>query len=110
MKLVAHASSTLGNSLVVNDVDMGVPENWREHDMSKSADVGHQPNGKTVCLHSFAVDPKFKGRGLGQLAMKSFLKAMEDKGSVDRVALLCQKDDKDDKKVSKLAIRNMVGG
>jgi len=69
---------------------MAYPKDWREPGVCESESIGHQPDGRTVCLHSFAVDPKVQRRGAGKLAMSAFLDAMRDMECVDRVALLCQ--------------------
>jgi hypothetical protein len=88
--LCAHIISTMGKGEVVTDDDMDWPRNWRDHEASKSATVGHQEGGRTVCLHSLAVSPKLQGCGLGKLAMMSYLQIINDSGVADKVALICK--------------------
>jgi ribosomal protein S18 acetylase RimI-like enzyme len=88
--LCAHIISTMGRGPVVADEDMDYPRNWRDPDGSKDTKVGHQEGGRTVCIHSLAVSPKLQGRGLGKLAMMSYLQIMNDSGTADRVALIAQ--------------------
>jgi GNAT superfamily N-acetyltransferase len=88
-ELVAHACSTLGTEPYVKNEDMELPSHWRDPDKCDKT-VGHQEGGRTLCLHSFVVDPKLHRSGVGKLAMRLYLekaKAMD----VDRVALICQK-------------------
>ncbi|KAM0268519.1 hypothetical protein ACHAQH_009979 [Verticillium albo-atrum] len=88
--LCAHVVSTMGKGPVVTDDDMKCPQNWRDPDAAKSAKVGHQQDGRTVCLHSLAVSPKLHGNGLGKLAMTSYIQIVNDSGVADRIALICQ--------------------
>ena len=39
-------------------------------------------------VHSLASLPEFKGRGLGQIVMKSYMQRIESSGIADRIALL----------------------
>ncbi|KAH6690370.1 polyamine acetyltransferase [Plectosphaerella plurivora] len=88
--LFAHAVSTLGKGPVVTDADMDYPKNWHDHGAVKDTTVGHQEEGRTICLHSFAVSPKLQGTGVGKLAMRSYIQIMNESGVADRIALLCQ--------------------
>lgn len=88
--LFAHAVSTLGKGPVVTDADMDYPKNWHDHGAAKDTTVGHQEDGRTICLHSFAVSPKLQGTGVGKLAMRSYIQIMNESGVADRIALLCQ--------------------
>ncbi|KAL2880708.1 hypothetical protein SGCOL_004087 [Colletotrichum sp. CLE4] len=88
--LLGHAVATLGDGPVVSDDDMAYPDNWRDQKSAKSTDVGHKIMGRTLCLHSFAIDPKVQGLGLGKLLMKSYLQQINNSGVADRVALICK--------------------
>ncbi len=87
--LLAHIVSTMAHGRVVADGDMDYPRDWKVAP-GKQAKVGHQATGRTVALHSLAVSPKLHGRGLGKLIVKSFLQQINDSGTADRVALICQ--------------------
>jgi len=86
--LLAHIVATRSGSQVVTDNDMDYPKDWKTA-TAKPA-VGHQEGGRTVAIHSLAVIPKLHGCGLGKLIMKSYIQQMNDSGTVDRVALICQ--------------------
>ncbi|KAI3528571.1 acetyltransferase [Colletotrichum filicis] len=88
--LLGHAVATLGDGPVVSDDDMAYPDNWRDQKSAKSTDVGHKIMGRTLCLHSFAIDPKLQGLGLGKLLMKSYLQQINNSGVADRIALICK--------------------
>ena len=87
--LLAHIISTRSSGQVVTDNDMDFPKDWKDtHGRQES--IGHQESGRTISLHSLAVLPKLQGCGLGKLIVKSFLQQMNDSGTTDRVALICQ--------------------
>ncbi|OHE98812.1 acetyltransferase [Colletotrichum orchidophilum] len=88
--LLGHAVATLGDGPVVSDDDMAYPDNWRDQKSAKSTDLGHKIMGRTLCLHSFAIDPKVQGLGLGKLLMKSYLQQINNSGVADRIALICK--------------------
>jgi predicted N-acetyltransferase YhbS len=69
---------------------MDYPKNWHEHGAVKDTTVGHQEEGRTICLHSFAVSPKLQGTGVGKLAMRSYIQIMNESGVADRIAIICQ--------------------
>ncbi|KAH6889876.1 hypothetical protein B0T10DRAFT_42121 [Thelonectria olida] len=85
--LVAHTISTKASSPVVKDADMAIPPDW-ESDPEATYEVGHQPNGKTITLHSLAVSPTYQRSGLGKALMKAYLAHMKKTGQGDRVAIL----------------------
>lgn len=87
--LLAHVVSTRCCGESITDKDMDYPKNWRSLS-GRSADVGHQENGRTVALHSLAVSPKVQGCGVGKMIVKSYLQQMMTSGLADRVSLLCQ--------------------
>lgn len=87
--LLAHVVSTRSCSDVVTDNDMDYPRDWRERG-GRSAAVGHQEAGRTLAMHSLAVSPRLQGCGLGKMILKSYLQQMNNSGTADRVALICQ--------------------
>lgn len=88
--LLAHIVSTMGTDPVVMDRDMDFPRNWRDAEASRGSSLGHQEDGRTVCLHSLAVIPEVHGSGFGKLIVSAYLRVMRESGLCDRVALLCQ--------------------
>ena len=108
--LVGHVVSTRLKTHAIIDDDMDVPPDWRDTLTAAPApatfvaDVGHQPNGTTVGVHSLGVVPSAQGRGLGTRLMAAYLAHMAQlsaaaaaspSGSsghtrVGSVALICQ--------------------
>ncbi|TDZ16451.1 Polyamine N-acetyltransferase 1 [Colletotrichum sidae] len=86
-KLLAHVISTKSTSSVVKDADMAFPPKWKDNPAGHY-DVGHQPQGSTIALHSLAVTPSVQRRGLGKKLMASYTKHMKDAGIADRIAIL----------------------
>jgi len=87
--LLAHIVATRSNTHVVADADMDYPRDWKSSH-GKSSEVGHQEDGRTVAIHSLAVAPRLQGCGLGKLIMKSYLQQINNSGTAERVALICQ--------------------
>ncbi|KAH8898883.1 acetyltransferase [Thozetella sp. PMI_491] len=85
--LVAHVISTRSNNKTVADEDMAYPADWRANPQAKS-DVGHQPEGRTITLHSLAVAPARQNSGFGKALVKSYIEQMKQTGEIDRVAIL----------------------
>ncbi|WZH41121.1 Acetyltransferase [Fusarium acuminatum] len=88
--MFAHVLATLGTQSVVTDADMAMPEDWRDAKACKASPLGHQSEGRTICLHSFIVCPEVQGVGIGRTVMKSYLEMMNNSGIADRVAIICQ--------------------
>lgn len=87
--LLAHIVATRCCGETITDRDMEIPKNWRELG-GRCTDVGHQEQGRTVGIHSLAVIPKVHGCGVGKMLVKAYLQQMNNSGTADRVALLCQ--------------------
>ncbi|KAI1775250.1 acyl-CoA N-acyltransferase [Hypoxylon cercidicola] len=88
--LLAHIVSTRSNDMVVTDAAMDYPRDFRTLKGRNDTGLGHQANGKTVCLHSVAVHPKVQGCGLGKLIMKAYLQQQKGSAAAQRCALICQ--------------------
>jgi GNAT superfamily N-acetyltransferase len=80
--MAAHAISTLGKSKVVTETDMDLP--------GVQVPIESDADGRTICLHSFAVSPEFQGKGLGRAALDAYLRTTAQLGTADRVALICK--------------------
>lgn len=53
---------------------------------------GHQEYGRTIAIHSLAVLPTFRKRGLGKIMMKSYEQRIENSGIADRMSLIAHDD------------------
>ncbi|KAK2612278.1 hypothetical protein QQS21_001704 [Conoideocrella luteorostrata] len=85
--LLAHIISTKSIAPVVTDQDMMLPLDWKSNPKAVTG-VGHQPNGKTIALHSLAVSPAHQRSGLGRALMKQFIEELEKMGEVERISIL----------------------
>lgn len=89
--MFAQVIATLGKHAFVTDDDILLPEDWRDAQTSQGSSFGHQPSGRTICLHSFCVCPETRGIGLGKSAMKAYIQMMNQSDVADRIALICKK-------------------
>lgn len=86
--LLAHICATKTRNELISDDDMKVPPNWRDQPHPADATVGHQEDGRTIALHSLAVEPKFQGQGLGKTLLKAYVQRMQNSGVADRISIL----------------------
>lgn len=75
--LVAHIVSTLTSNPTILDEDMKLPPHG-----------GHNPQGRTIALHSLAVLPGYQNKGIGSIALKDYIKRMGRTGAYDRIAII----------------------
>lgn len=71
----------------VTDASVDFPREWQ----SPVAPLdlrGHQEHGRTVAVHSLAVLPTFRNRGLGKIIMKSYQQRIESSEIADRLSLV----------------------
>lgn len=85
--LVAQVVATKCATPTVTGEAMELPADWRSRG-SASENRGHREQGRTIAIHSLAVLPTFKGRGLGKLVMRSYMQRVEASGIANRIALL----------------------
>lgn len=85
--LMAHIVGTRIISEVVTDEAMDYPRDWKSG-KSLSSTKGHQENGRTICLHSLAVDPYFQGKNIGRTLISAYIGMMNGAGIADRIALI----------------------
>lgn len=85
--LLAHVVSTLSSDPVVTDKAMDYPRDWNSANPG-AATTGHIDGGRTICLHSLAVLPKFQGRGLGRILLTAYIQQMSGAGIADRIAVI----------------------
>ena len=86
-ELVAHVIGTQSNAGYVTDESMDFPEDWTS-DTPNTSVKGQQDGGRTILIHSIAVLPEHRGKGLGKVIMKSYLQRMESSGVADRISLI----------------------
>ncbi|OMP87233.1 Polyamine N-acetyltransferase 1 [Diplodia seriata] len=86
--LLAMVSATKTRNEFVSDDDMNVPSNWRDQPYPSNASVGHQEDGRTIAIHSLAVEPEVQGRGLGKTLLKAYIQRMQTSGVADRISIL----------------------
>lgn len=89
--LLGYVIATKTNDLLATLDSMGYPDDWRSQNPLQS-NVGHQPNGRNVVLHSVAVLPGFRSRGIGKILVKSFMQQIIGAGISDRITLITHKD------------------
>jgi GNAT superfamily N-acetyltransferase len=85
--LLAHIISTRANGKFVKDEDMAFPSDWKSNPQPNDK-IGHQPNGKTITLHSLAVSPVFQRSGLGKALMNVYIDQFKKSGGVERISIL----------------------
>ncbi|KAI7901959.1 acyl-CoA N-acyltransferase [Cokeromyces recurvatus] len=61
-KVIAFLCTTLTNADLVTDESMSV----------------HEPNGKTICLHSVCVSPDYRHKGIGTKLLSTWIKELKD--------------------------------
>lgn len=86
-ELIAHTISTKSVSPVVTDEDMAVPSAWKT-DPTATYDVGHQPEGRTITLHSLAVAPNLQKSGYGKTLMAYYIDHMKQTAQAERISIL----------------------
>lgn len=85
--LLAHAVVTKSRNSTIQDEDMALPPDWQGEPHSNPG-LGHKEDGRTLCLHSLAVLPKYQGRGLGTILMNASIERFGHSGIADRIALI----------------------
>ncbi len=79
--------ATKCDSYSVTDDSVDYPPEWQSG-VSPSDSRGHQEHGRTIAVHSLAILPAFRNRGLGKIIMKSYRQRMEVSGIADRMSLV----------------------
>lgn len=86
--LLAHVVVTLTTNDTVLDSDMALPSDWNSPIPTADPSAGHKPEGRTIALHSFAVLPTLRGRGLGGTLLRGWIQMMRASKIADSIALL----------------------
>lgn len=66
---------------------MAVPRDWK-HNLHLPSSQGHQPEGRTIALHSLAVSPKHQRDGFGKTLVQFYTNKMSETKQADSIALL----------------------
>nr|POE54445.1 putative n-acetyltransferase c9.02c [Quercus suber] len=82
--LLGLICATLSSSPTVTDAAMTLADAATH----PAPAFGHDPAGRTLCLHSLAVLPAFQRRGLARTLLRAYLQRMRDARVADRVALI----------------------
>lgn len=85
--MLAHAIATRTTAEVASDEAMDYPKDWNSSNPAPNH-VGHREDGRTICLHSFAVAPGFHKRGLGRTLLTAYIQQYSGAGIADRIALI----------------------
>jgi ribosomal protein S18 acetylase RimI-like enzyme len=87
--LLGHIIATKSSADRVTDDAMDYPKDWKtKYQMTPS--IGHNEDGRTVCIHSLCVHPDFAGQGFGMILLKSYIQRIEDSGVADWIVLICR--------------------
>nr|POF00926.1 polyamine n-acetyltransferase 1 [Quercus suber] len=81
--LIGLICATLSTQPTVTDAAMTLPT-----PAHPAPATGHDPAGRTLCLHSLAILPAFQHRGLGRTLLHAYLQRMRAARVADRVALI----------------------
>ena len=79
----------------VKDEDMDIPEDINHSTVPDVTNAcpdsprkGHKEDGRTICLHSLAVLPRYQRKGVGRTLLRSYLQTMREQQVADRVAII----------------------
>jgi ribosomal protein S18 acetylase RimI-like enzyme len=68
---------------------MDYPKDWQtKYQLTPS--IGHNEDGRTVCIHSLCIHPDFSGNGFGMVLLRSYVQRIKDSGVASRIALICR--------------------
>ena len=74
---------------IVGFINSGATDKVELSDEEFKELVGHDPDGKYIVIMSVVIHPKYQGKGLASLLMKSFINAMKEMGKTE-IYLICQ--------------------
>ncbi|KAK9461958.1 uncharacterized protein V1516DRAFT_622275 [Lipomyces oligophaga] len=60
-----------------------------------SSKVGHLEDGNMIVIHSFSIDPTYKGKKLGTTILRDYIRKMSTHRVAERMALLARSDMRD---------------
>lgn len=85
--LVAHLLATLTTNENISTNDESVPPGWPLATPGAEAQKGHNPEGRTVAVHNFAVLPQLRSTGIGTILLKSYVPMLKTVKIYRRVAI-----------------------
>lgn len=89
--LLGHVIATKCDSDTVTDASADYLPEWQSG-VPLSELRGHQEHGRTIAVHSLAVLPAFRKRGLGKTILKAYTQRIESSGIANRVSLVAHDD------------------
>ena len=97
--LVAHAIGTKTVNDTIKDEDMDLPDDIHHSTVPEVANrypdsprKGHKEDGRTLCLHSLAVLPRYQHKGVGRTLLRSYIQTMHEQQVADRLAIITYRD------------------
>ncbi|POS86922.1 hypothetical protein EPUL_001424, partial [Erysiphe pulchra] len=89
--LLGYIIATKTNDPIASLDSMGFPDDWRSQNPVLT-NVGHQENGRNVVIHSVAVLPGFRSRGIGKILVKSFMQQVIGAEISDRITIIAHQE------------------
>ncbi|RKF59283.1 Polyamine N-acetyltransferase 1 [Erysiphe neolycopersici] len=89
--LLGYITATKTNDSLASLNSMGFPDDWRSKNPVPSK-IGHQENGRNIVIHSVAVLPEFRSRGIGKILVKSLMQQVYGSKISDRISLITHQD------------------
>lgn len=87
--LIAHLIATKTHDKSVTDDSMKIPTLDEHHRVLNPDDTrGHNNSGRTLAIHSVAVDPSVHGRSVGTLLLKDYIQRITSVHCADRLAII----------------------
>ena len=88
-RLVAHILATKMTSEFVTDEAMEIPDLDEYGRALNTHDPrGHHEEGRSIGIHSVAVDPDFQGRSIGTLMLKDYIQRITTQHIADRIVII----------------------
>lgn len=93
-QLIAHIIGTkMTTEFITNDA-MQIPD-LDEFGRIKNADKdprGHREEGRSIGIHSVAVDPSFQGKSIGTIMLKDYIQRITTQHIADRIAIIAHSE------------------
>ncbi|RHZ72435.1 hypothetical protein Glove_242g143 [Diversispora epigaea] len=61
------------------------------HSLTEESMSNHEPDGKTVCIHSVCIDKQYRRRGIATDLLKEYIKRLKNLYKYERIALISHK-------------------
>lgn len=87
--LLGHVIATKTHDVRVSEESISVPKDWESQNPEPST-FGHQEDGRTIVLHSVAVLPGYRSRGIGNTLIMALIHQVKGTGIADRLVMTVQ--------------------